>query len=87
MKEHCQDDSHALFNNAALREGTPICLGYLFVLHLLQTTEPGNLLLQFIVSVNRVIGARERERERGGMLKGIKTVTTGGVSSLVSPLD
>lgn len=50
---------------------------------MLQTIEPAKLLLGFTVLVNRVIGG-EQEGERA--LIG-KTLNTGGVSSLVSPLD
>lgn len=40
VEEHSQDDSLSLFNNAAAREYTPICLGSLFALYMLQTIEP-----------------------------------------------
>lgn len=63
-----------------------ICLGSLFALYVLQTIEPANLLLRFTVFVNRVIEREQRERETGSVLIG-KTPNTGGVSSLVSPLD
>lgn len=41
----------------------PICLGSLFALYMLQTIEPENLLFEFTVFVNTVIGVGERERE------------------------
>ena len=86
-EEPSQDDSRSLFNNAALRGYTPICLGSLFALYMLQTIEPANLLPEFTVFVNRVIAGEQKEREgERGLLIG-KTLNTGGVSSLVSPLD
>lgn len=51
---------------------------------MLQTIEPANLLYEFTVFVG-VIGG-EREGKRVSVLIG-KTLNTGGVSSLVSPLD
>lgn len=62
-EQHSQDDLHSFFNNAAYRERTPICLGSLFALYVLQTIEPANLLLKFTVFVNRVIEREQRERE------------------------
>lgn len=54
---------------------------------MLQTIEPANLLPEFTVFVNRVIAGEQKEREgERGLLIG-KTLNTGGVSSLVSPLD
>lgn len=64
--EHSQDDSRSLFNNAAHSEYTPICLGSLFALYMLQTIEPANLLLEFTVFVNRVIGGEQERGEREG---------------------
>ena len=52
---------------------------------MLLTIEPANLHHEFTVFVNRVIGG-EREGKRARVLIG-KTLNTGGVSSLVSPLD
>lgn len=52
---------------------------------MLQTIEPANLRLEFTVFVNGVI-VGEQEGERGERYEE-KTLNTGGVSSLVSPLD
>ena len=52
---------------------------------MLQTIEPANLQYEFTVFV-RVIGGEREEGKRVRALIG-KTLNTGRVSSLVSPLD